>query len=88
LLFNANSEIFQLYHCENNLIFNEMIMRSALFRPTRLVCFFIVLSHWNNSPWVDMSLHSGTLFWFRANQSLLLLLNAAYLAGKQQIPIL
>ena len=29
-------------------------------------------AHWNNSPWVDMSLHSDTLFWFRANQSLLL----------------
>jgi len=25
LLFNANSPIFQLYHGENNLIFNEMI---------------------------------------------------------------
>ena len=39
--------------------------------------FFIVLAHWN----------SDTLFWFRANQSLLLLLNAASLAEKQQIPI-
>jgi hypothetical protein len=29
-------------------------------------------------PPVDISLHSDTLFWFRANQSLLLLLNAAY----------
>jgi len=35
-----------------------------------------------------MSLHSGTLFWFRANQSLLFLLNDACLAEKQQIPIL
>jgi hypothetical protein len=35
-----------------------------------------------------MSLHSDTLFWFRANQSLLFLLNAAFLAEKQQIPIL
>ena len=34
-----------------------------------------------------MSPHSDTLFWFRANQSLLLLLNAACLAEKQQIPI-
>jgi len=32
LLFNASSAIFQLYHGENNLIFNEMIMlRSALY---------------------------------------------------------
>jgi hypothetical protein len=47
-----------------------------------------VLAHWNNSPRVDMSLHSDILFWFRANQSLLFLLNAAWLAEKQQIPIL
>jgi hypothetical protein len=49
---------------------------------------FIVLAHCNNSPRVDMSLHSDTLFWFRANQSLLFLLNAACLAEKQQIPTL
>jgi hypothetical protein len=24
---------------------------------------FIVLAHWNNSPRVDMSLHSDTLSW-------------------------
>ena len=30
LLFNAHSAIFQLYHGENKLIFNEMMMRSAL----------------------------------------------------------
>ena len=35
-----------------------------------------------------MLLHSDTLFWFRASQSLLFLLNAVYLAEKQQIPIL
>jgi hypothetical protein len=35
-----------------------------------------------------MSLHSDTLFWFRANQFLLFLLNDAFLAEKQQIPIL
>ena len=51
---------------------------------------YIVLAHWNNSPQADMLLHSDTLFWFRANQSLLFLLkvNAACLAEKQQIPIL
>jgi hypothetical protein len=48
---------------------------------------FIVLAHWNNSPRVDMSLHSDTLFWFRPNHSLIFLLNAACLAEKQQIPI-
>jgi hypothetical protein len=35
-----------------------------------------------------MSLHLDTLFWFRANQSLLFLLNDAFLVEKQQIPIL
>ena len=38
-----------------------------------------MLVHWNNSPWVDMSLHLDTLFCFRANQFLLFLLNAACL---------
>ena len=46
-----------------------------------------MLAHWNNSPRVEMSLHSDTLYWFRANQSLLFLRNAAWLAEKQQIPI-
>jgi len=31
LLLNPNSAIFQLYHGENKLIFNEMMMRSALY---------------------------------------------------------
>ena len=31
LLFNVKSAIFQLYHGENKLIFNEMMMRSALY---------------------------------------------------------
>jgi len=40
------------------------------------------------SKQVDISLHSDTLFWHRANQSLLLLLRVAILSEKQQIPIL
>jgi len=31
LLFNANSTIFQLYHGENKLVVNKMMMRSALY---------------------------------------------------------
>jgi hypothetical protein len=31
LLFNANSAIFQLYHGENKLIFNEIMMRFVLY---------------------------------------------------------
>jgi len=38
-------------------------------RPT--LWMLIVLSYWNSSPRVNKSLHSDTLFWFRANQSLL-----------------
>ena len=57
-------------------------------RLTRLVVFFIVLDHWNNSLLIDMSPHSDTLSWFRDNQSWLFLLNAACSAQKKQIPIL
>jgi hypothetical protein len=45
-------------------------------------------AHWNNSLSVNMSLHSDTLSRFRTNQSLLLFLNVASLAEKQQISIL
>ena len=41
LLFNANSAIFQLYHGQNKLIFNEMIMRSPLYQTNGLGCIFI-----------------------------------------------
>ena len=89
LLLSANSAIVQLYYGENKLILNEIMMvRSALFLINTLSLICIVLAHWNNSLRVDMSLHSDTLFWSRVNQSLLLLLNAEYLAEKQQIPIL
>ena len=54
------------------------------FRPTCLV-----LTHWNNihvikSIRLDLLLHQNTLSWLLANQSLLLLLNAARLAEKHQ----
>jgi hypothetical protein len=29
--FNSNSAMFQLYHGENKIIFNEMMMRSTLY---------------------------------------------------------
>ena len=54
-----------------------MMIMSGLFYTYALSCTFIVLDHWNNSPLVDVKLHSDTLSWFRVNQSLLLLLNAA-----------
>ena len=49
---------------------------------------FIVIAHWNNNLRVDISLHSNTLCWLRANHSLLLLLNASFFAEKQKIQIL
>ena len=27
-------------------------------------CIFVVLAHWNNSLWIDMSSHEDTLIWF------------------------
>jgi len=47
---------------------------------------FKMLAHSNNSQ-VDMLLHSDTLSWFWANQSLFLLLKGVWLAEKYQIPI-
>jgi len=90
LLFNANSAIFQLYHGENKLQFNEMMMRSTLYKTNTLSWIFIVLllAHWNNSPQIYMSPHSDTVSRFRANQYLLFLLNGLCLEEKQQMPIL
>jgi hypothetical protein len=66
--------------------FNEMMTRSALYYTNTLSWIFTALAHWNNSLWVDMSLHSDTLSW--ANQFLLFLFNAECLTEKQQILIL
>ena len=80
LLLNVNSAIVQLYHGENKLVFNKMMMRCALYWTNTLSwVFFIVLAHWDNSPRVDMSLHSDTLFWFPANQYLLFFLCPLFL---------
>jgi hypothetical protein len=43
-------------------------LHSAMLRIQCISCI-------NNSLWIDLSLHSDTLSWFHANQSLLLLLN-------------
>jgi len=37
LWFNANSAIFQLYHGENKLIVNEMMMRTTLFHENSVL---------------------------------------------------
>ena len=71
---------------QEQVTFDEMMM-SALYETNTLSWIFIVLTHWNNSPRIDMSPQSDTLSLFRANQYLLFLLNVAYLAAKQQITI-
>ena len=45
MLFNANLAIFLLYHGENKLIFNEMMMMSALYLTHTLSWILIVLAH-------------------------------------------
>ena len=61
LLCNAISAIFRLYHGENKLIFNEMMIRSTLYWTNTVCWIFIVLAHWNNSPRIDM-LHHRTYY--------------------------
>jgi hypothetical protein len=80
--------MFQLCHGENKLNFNEIMIEGRIVLDHHAELDYKMIANWNNNPWVDMSLHSDTLFWFRANQSLLFLLNAVCLAKKQQIPIL
>jgi hypothetical protein len=69
-------------------MFNEMMTSSALYYTNTLSWDFIVLARLSNSPRINMLPHSDTLFWFRANQSMLFLLNAAYKVEKQEMPIL
>jgi hypothetical protein len=71
--------MFQPYHGENKLHFDEIMMSALYYKYTNTPSWIlIVLVHTNNNPRVDMSLHSDTLFWFRDNQSLLLSLSGAW----------
>ena len=68
--------------------FHEMLMMSALYYINTISLIFIVLDHWNNSPWVDM-LHHPTHYPDSGPNSLLFLrLKAACLEEKQQISML
>ena len=67
---------------------DEMIMSTLYSTNMHSFRIFIVLAHCNNSLRLNMSFHSDTLSCFRTNQSLLLFLNAAWLAEKQQVHIL
>ena len=50
---------FQLYHGENKLHFNEIMMTSILYYAYTISEIIIVLDHWNNRPLVDRSFHVG-----------------------------
>ena len=86
LLRSAKWAICQIYHSVNNQHFNKLMMMSALHYANMLNWIFIVLAHWKNSRRVYISLHSDTFSWLRTNQSSLLLLITACLAGYEQIP--
>ena len=79
LLFNAKWLIFQLYHDQNKLILNEMIMMYALYKTNRRSCILIVKQQ-------STGRHVAPLG--HANESLLFLLNAAWFAERQHIAIL
>jgi hypothetical protein len=79
LMFNAKWPIFQLYHGENKLIFNEMMMRSALYLTKMWSWIFIVLALWNNSLWVNIMLHSETLSWFKPTSLWTYSLNTSFI---------
>jgi len=58
LLFDTNLAVVQLFHGENKLIFNEMMMRFILYQTNTLCWICIVLAHWNNRLLADMSPNS------------------------------
>jgi len=45
------------------------ILTSVLYWTNTKTWMFDVLAHWNNSPYIDMSLHLDLLLWLCANQS-------------------
>ena len=74
---NNFSHLACLMHPSINLTINYMVNKTSIpvfYYQLIIRWIFIVLPHWNNSLQVDMSLHSNSLSWFHANQSLLLLL--------------
>jgi len=72
----TNYTVINFNDGQNKLHINAMMMMYVLWLTNTFSGFFIVLAHWNNIPRIDLSLHSHTLSWFRANKYLLLLRNA------------
>jgi hypothetical protein len=67
--------------------YNVMWLISVLYLINMLCRIFIVLAHWNNSPWLEILLNSDTSSRLWAKQSFLFHLNIVCLDEKQQIPI-
>ena len=78
LLVYAKWTICQWHQSENKLLFVETMVVSALYHTNRIFLLLVI-----NSPQVDILFYSDTFSWV---QSLLLLLNAAGLAEKYQLP--
>ena len=70
--------IVQLYQ----VTFNKSMIKSASFWTSMPKLDIIVLTYGNNCPRIELSLHSETISWLRAYQSLLLLLNAIRWSSK------
>jgi len=61
-----NEQFFSYIMARTSFIqWNDVDVRFVLDQHAELD--FLVLAHWNNSPRVDMSLHSDILIWFLAN---------------------
>ena len=65
VLFNVKWAIFQLYHGENNLHFDEMKMMSDLYQTNTISSIFIVVDQSSNRPQRDMSPDSDTSSWIQ-----------------------
>jgi hypothetical protein len=47
-----------VYHGENKVPVDELMMMSTLYKTNMLSWIFTVLAHWNNRQRIEMSLHS------------------------------
>jgi hypothetical protein len=79
--------VSERYLTPNEQFFSCNMSRNFFYQTNTLSWIAIVHDIWNNMVWVNMSLHLDTLFWFRANQSLLFFPSVANLVEKHQMSI-